>query len=154
MVPRREALLGSTLETRNTSSRLPATASAMTSSASPYISAVSIWVMPSSMPRRNADIAALRSPRSRYQVPCPITETSGPPLPNGLDFMLSLTRWLIQFADIGDQHAAGRRFRDVELAAPDCDIGAGRARAGFDPCDAFTRWREHEDMAERGVRDE
>ena len=78
MVPRREALLGSTFETRKSSSRLPAIASAMTSSASPYISAVSIWVMPSSMPRRSAATARLRSPRSRYQVPCPITETSGP----------------------------------------------------------------------------
>ncbi len=48
MVPRREALLGSTLETRKTFSRgKPAMASAITSSASPYISAVSICVMPS-----------------------------------------------------------------------------------------------------------
>src|SRR5882672_705747 len=49
-----------------------------TSSASPYISAVSIWVMPRSMPRRKAATALLRSPRSIYQVPCPITGTSGP----------------------------------------------------------------------------
>ena len=90
MVPRREALLGSTFETRNNSSRgMPAMASAMTSSASPYISAVSIWVMPRSMPRRSAAIAPLRSPRSRYQVPCPITETSGPLLPNFFCFTIT-----------------------------------------------------------------
>ncbi|GCC46999.1 hypothetical protein chiPu_0031423 [Chiloscyllium punctatum] len=40
--------------------------------------------MPASMPRFNAATAALRSPRSRYQVPCPITETCGPLLPNFL----------------------------------------------------------------------
>src|SRR5471030_3290324 len=40
MVPRRDALPGSTFETRKTSSRLPAIASAITGSASPYISAV------------------------------------------------------------------------------------------------------------------
>src|SRR6185295_10795937 len=53
----------------------PAMPSAMTSSASPYISAVSIWVMPRSRQRRKAAIAAARLPPSRYQVPCPITET-------------------------------------------------------------------------------
>ena len=42
-VPRRDALLGSTFETRNTSSRRPAIASPTTASASPYISAVSMW---------------------------------------------------------------------------------------------------------------
>ena len=48
MVPRREALLGNTFETRNSFSRgRPAIASAITGSASPYISAVSICVMPS-----------------------------------------------------------------------------------------------------------
>ena len=82
MVPRRDALLGSTFETRKISSRRSATASATTSSASPYISAVSMWVMPRSMPRRNAARAVLRSPRSIYQVPCPITDTRGPLLPN------------------------------------------------------------------------
>src|SRR5882757_4745996 len=140
MVPRREALLGSTFDTRNTSSRWPAMASAMTSSASPYISAVSIWVMPSSMPRWSAAMAFLRSPRSRYQVPCPITETSGPPLPNGFDFIFEPDALSIQSADVGDQHAAAGRFRDVELVAPgaaDRDIGAGAGRAGFDTRDAF-----------------
>jgi hypothetical protein len=55
----------------------PAIASAITSSASPYISAVSMWVMPSSMPRRSAAAALLRSLRSTYQVPCPLIVTSG-----------------------------------------------------------------------------
>src|SRR5215475_6237903 len=157
MVPRREALLGSTLETRNSSSRLPAMASAMTSSASPYISAVSIWVMPSSMPRRSADIAALRSPRSRYQVPCPMTETSAPSLPKLLDCTSELPRDAVQFADVGDQHRAGHRFRDVEpvsSGAADCDIGAGAGSAGSDARDTLAVRREHEDVAERGVRDE
>src|SRR5689334_18972628 len=91
MVPRRDALLGNTFETRKTSSRLPAIASAITSSASPYISAVSIWVMPSSMPRRSAATALLRSPRSMYQVPCPITDTSGPWMPNFFCFKIAST---------------------------------------------------------------
>src|SRR5579871_3290304 len=69
-------------------------ASAMTSSASPYISAVSMWVMPRSSPRRNAATAAFRSPRSRYQVPCPMTETSWPVEPNFLFFMRFLARLL------------------------------------------------------------
>jgi hypothetical protein len=82
MVPRREALLGNTFETRKISSRRPAMASATTGSASPYISAVSMWVMPRSTPRRKAATALPRSPRSMYQVPCPITETGGALLPN------------------------------------------------------------------------
>ena len=41
-LPRREALLGKTFDTRKMSSRRPAMASAITSSASPYISAVSM----------------------------------------------------------------------------------------------------------------
>ena len=64
--------------------RRPAIASATTGSASPYISAVSMWLMPRSRPRRSAATARLRSPRSIYQVPCPITDTSGPLLPNFL----------------------------------------------------------------------
>jgi hypothetical protein len=82
MVPRRDALVGNTFETIKTSSRRPVIASATTGSASPYISAVSIWVMPRSMPRRNAATAVARSPRSMYQVPCPITGTRGPLEPN------------------------------------------------------------------------
>src|SRR6185295_16858206 len=140
MVPRREALLGNTFETRNSFSRgSPAMASAMTSSASPYISAVSICVMPSSMPRRSAAIALLRSPRSRYQVPCPMTETLGPPLPKILDCMMNLMGILFQSADVGDQHAAAHRLRDVErvaIGAADRDIGAGTAGAGLDARDA------------------
>src|SRR5947209_7489450 len=74
-VPRREALCGSTLLTRNTASRRPSIASPTSSSAppSPYISAVSISVMPRSMPRRSAATSSAR--RARFspmcQVPCP-----------------------------------------------------------------------------------
>ena len=48
-VPRREALSGRTLLTRKTSSRRPAIASPTSSSTAPlpYISAVSMWFMPS-----------------------------------------------------------------------------------------------------------
>ncbi len=42
---------------------------------SPYISAVSMWFMPRSSPRRSAATAARRSPSSMYQVPWPITAT-------------------------------------------------------------------------------
>ena len=42
------------------------------SSASPYISAVSIWVMPRSRPRRRAATAVGRCASSIYQVPWPI----------------------------------------------------------------------------------
>src|SRR6267154_5589062 len=94
MVPRREALLGKTFETRKMSSRRPAIASAITNSASPYISAVSMWVMPRSTPRRSAAMASLRSPRSIYQVPCPITDTSHLLLPNSRDFMVMVCRRL------------------------------------------------------------
>src|SRR4051812_23682501 len=84
MVPFREAFLGSTLETMKTCSRRPAIASATTSSASPlpYISAVSMWVMPSSMPLRSAATASLRGPCSMYQVPWPMTGTSRRVAPN------------------------------------------------------------------------
>jgi hypothetical protein len=47
-----------------------------------WISAVSMWVMPSSMPRRSAATALLLSLRSMYQVPCPMIVTSGPLTPN------------------------------------------------------------------------
>src|SRR2546430_13249382 len=47
--------------------------------------------MPSSMPRWSAAIARLRSPRSRYQVPCPITGTCGPPVPNFFCFTVTST---------------------------------------------------------------
>src|SRR6476620_6218262 len=156
MVPRREALLGSTFETRNTSSRRPAIASAMMSSASPYISAVSMWVMPRSRPRCSAATARLRSPWSRYQVPCPITETLAPVLPKGFVFMFVPSNAL-QTTDVRNQHAAGRRLRDIEpilLRATDGDIGAVRPRAGLDPRDQLTIRCEYEDMAERGVADE
>src|SRR5450631_3142892 len=92
MVPRRDALPGNTFETRKISSRRPAMASAITSSASPYISAVSIWVMPRSMPRVKLATALLRSPRSIYQVPCPITDAVGPPPPN-LRCFISMHRY-------------------------------------------------------------
>src|SRR5260370_9428468 len=82
MVPRREALLGSTFDTRKICAGCPAIAYALPNSASPYISAVSMWVMPRSMPRRKAATAVLRSPWSMYQVPCPITDTCGPFCPN------------------------------------------------------------------------
>src|SRR5258705_1715213 len=82
MVPRRDALLGSTFDTRKILSRCPAIASATTSSASPYISAVSMWVMPRSMPRRSAATAFACSRWSMSQVPCPITDTCGPFCPN------------------------------------------------------------------------
>src|SRR5262249_12108895 len=58
--------------------------------ASPYISAVSIWLMPRSRPRRSAATAASRSPRSMYQVPCPITDVVWPLRPNGCCFTLDL----------------------------------------------------------------
>ena len=56
MVPAREAFCGSTLLTMNTSSRRPSMASATILSAppSPYISAVSISVMPRSRPSLSA----------------------------------------------------------------------------------------------------
>src|SRR4051794_11682219 len=144
MVPRRDALLGNTFETRKTPSRFPAMASAITSSASPYISAVSIWVMPRSMPRCNAAMALLRSPRSRYQVPCPITDTSGPLVPNFCVRNFRLVRiWLrrpspIQCADVSDQYRTSHRLRDVEtiaVAATDRDIGTALAGTGFDAGD-------------------
>src|SRR5215208_4334155 len=65
IVPWRVAFCGSTLLTRKTSSRLPAIASATTSSAapSPYISAVSISVMPRSSPVCSALISSARRAR-------------------------------------------------------------------------------------------
>ena len=83
-VPEREALCGRTFDTRKTSSRRPAMASPMNSSAAPepYISAVSIWSMPRSRPRRKAAIAAARGACSKFQVPIPITATSRPVGPN------------------------------------------------------------------------
>src|SRR4051794_10155660 len=114
MVPRREALLGSTFETRKSFSRgRPAIATAITGSASPYISAVSICVMPSSMPRRSAATALLRSPRSMYQVPCPMTATSGPLTPNFFCFTVAST------IDDADQ----------ARTAMDCERVLGRQRA-------------------------
>src|SRR5207244_2657867 len=51
----------------------------------PYISAVSIWVSPSSMPRRSAAIAEARASRSIIHVPWPRTGTAAPVAPNGRD---------------------------------------------------------------------
>src|SRR5882757_8796667 len=79
MVPRLEALLGSTFETRKTSSRRPAIAVPISVSAAPdpYISAVSTWVMPRSSPRRSDAIAAA-GPSSERHDPCPTAATRRP----------------------------------------------------------------------------
>ena len=50
---------------------------------SPYISAVSMWVMPRSRPRRRAATAVGRCASSMYQVPWPMTATSRGTGPNG-----------------------------------------------------------------------
>jgi hypothetical protein len=70
-VPFLDALAGSSLETRNTSSRRPSMAFAMTRSDAPdpYISAVSICVRPRSSPRRNAAAAASAAEASIFHVP-------------------------------------------------------------------------------------
>jgi hypothetical protein len=88
MVSRFEALLGSTLLTMKTSPRRPLIASPTTSSAPPlpYISAVSISVMPRSMPRRSALISSLRRHASSpiAQVPWPkIGTRTGTDSPDG-----------------------------------------------------------------------
>ncbi len=71
--PVRVALCGLTLVTRNTRSRRPEMAAPTTRSAAPlpYSSAVSITVMPSSMPRRitAASWLAGRWPSPIFQVP-------------------------------------------------------------------------------------
>ena len=81
-VPRRVALLGSTLLTMNMPSRLPATASATICSAAPsaYISAVSIRVMPSSIPACRAATSSLRREALSpiRHVPSPKTGTASP----------------------------------------------------------------------------
>ena len=78
----RPALCGYTLLTTNTSSRRPAIASPTISSAppSPYISAVSISVMPRSRPSRSAATsrAALARRSPIRHVPCPSTGTLVP----------------------------------------------------------------------------
>src|ERR1700722_18343209 len=96
-------------------------ASATTSSASSYISAVSMCVMPRSTPRRSAAIALLRSPRSIYQVPCPITDTCAPVLPNS--FCLKSSSQIFSKRTIpslivlaGASEASGPSFRDGALA--------------------------------------
>ena len=70
------------LLTRKTFSRRPAIAAPTTSSAPPsaYISAVSISVIPSSMPSRSAATSRLRSPGCSpiCQVPWPMVATSWP----------------------------------------------------------------------------
>src|SRR5882724_7406418 len=80
MVPRLEALLGSTFETRKTSSRRPAIAAPMSVSAAPapYISAVSMWVMPRSIPRRRDAITAAASASSARHDPWPTAATRRP----------------------------------------------------------------------------
>src|SRR3989338_5438422 len=82
-VPLREACCGTTLETKNISSRRPAIASPTLSSdppSFPYISAVSISVNPRSMPSFSASTSSLRerllSPMR--QVPCPSMGTFSP----------------------------------------------------------------------------
>ena len=99
-VPRREALCGSTFETRKTSSRRPAIASPTTASArpEPYISAVSMWVMPRSRPRRSAATAAARGACSRYQVPWPMTATWRSVDPNASRLILSPSDGVLQSA--------------------------------------------------------
>ena len=81
-VPRFEAFSGSTLLTRNTSSRRPAMASPTSDSERPlpYISAVSMSVRPWSSPRRNAASSAARCSRRSpmFQVPCPSAGTRSP----------------------------------------------------------------------------
>jgi hypothetical protein len=69
----RVAFLGSTLLTRKTSPRRRTIASATSSSAapSPYISAVSISVMPRSSPVRNALISSPRRARFSPSVKVP-----------------------------------------------------------------------------------
>src|SRR4051794_34133025 len=62
----------------------------------PYISAVSMWVMPRSSPARRASMArrsASRSP-SIFQVPCPRMGTWTPVHPNARVGMLMPTRLL------------------------------------------------------------
>src|SRR5262249_3038449 len=72
-----------TFETTNTSWRRPAIAAPTSSSASPYISAVSTCAMPRSRPRRSVSTAAFRPADPTYHVPWPITGTSRPLAPNG-----------------------------------------------------------------------
>src|SRR3569623_2227866 len=82
IVPDRLAFDGITLLTRNTPSRRPATTSRVTSSAPPlpYISAVSMSVMPRSRPscsaRTSSDCERATSPIR--QVPCPSAGTVSP----------------------------------------------------------------------------
>ncbi len=91
--PGKRGVVGRTLETRNTSSRRPAIASPTTVSASPYISAVSMWVMPRSRPRRSAATAVGRCASSMYQVPWPITATSRGRDQTGAAPCISLHAW-------------------------------------------------------------
>src|SRR5206468_1105321 len=81
----RDAFWGSTLETRKTWSRRPAIASPTSSSTrpEPYISAVSMCVMPASSPARSAASAAVPPSRSMFHVPWPTTGTATPVGPNG-----------------------------------------------------------------------
>src|SRR5438445_9684196 len=83
MASRRPALCGYTLLTTNTWSRRPAIASPTTRSAPPsaYISAVSISVIPRSIPVRNAATSLLRLLTSSpiRHVPWPRTGTLSPP---------------------------------------------------------------------------
>src|ERR1700677_400192 len=85
MVPRFEAWLGSTLDTRNTSSRRPSMALAMIRSAAPepYISAVSICVIPRSSPRRMAAMASSAEDSSDRHDPWPTRGISRRVVPKG-----------------------------------------------------------------------
>src|SRR6478736_349729 len=128
-VPRREAFPGITLLTMKASSRRPATASPTTSSAPPlaYISAVSINVIPRSMPSRNAVTSSLRraalSPM--VQVPCPRAATVSP-VGSAIRGMVLMDRRL---APRGILEITGERIKrnHVDLAISDGDLGSVRA---------------------------
>src|SRR5882724_1952799 len=128
-VPRREAFPGITLLTMKASSRRPATASPTTSSAPPlaYISAVSISVIPRSMPSRSAVTSSLRrfalSPM--VQVPCPSAGTVSP-VGSAIRGMVLMDRRL---APRGILEITGERIKrtHVDFTIPDGDLGSVRA---------------------------
>ena len=80
-----------------------------------YISAVSMWVMPRSRPRRSASIVAAASSLSLYQVPWPITGTLRWVGPNGRRSMLEL---LDGRGEGAHQHAADSRSRSIGDTVP------------------------------------
>src|SRR4051794_41425819 len=136
------------------SSRLPANASATTNSASPYISAVSMWVKPRSAPRLNAATASCF--RSVIDVPGALPDyghlgrTKWP----GVHQQRSLSRMLVQCPDVSDQYSAGGGFRYIELISvcrSESDIRATRPGAGLHAGNQLAVGRKHEHMPERGV---